>query len=88
MWRYKKSLHTLALALGIASPKEDGICGSQVYDAWLEGRDLQIADYCLGDVECVREIFYRLNFDIADEGDTSEHFEEDHSNLARFHESR
>lgn len=63
LWRHRISLHTLALALGISSPKEDGINGSQVYDAWLEGRDTQIADYCLRDVECVREIYYRLNFD-------------------------
>lgn len=75
LWRHKISLHTLALALGIASPKEDGINGSQIYDAWLEGRDRQIADYCLRDVECVREIFYRLNFEDLDAEEVDYQFE-------------
>lgn len=75
LWRHKISLHTLSLALGIASPKEDGICGSQIYDAWLEGRDMQIADYCLRDVECVREIFYRLNFEDLDAEEAEYQFE-------------
>ncbi|MCI0336451.1 MAG: ribonuclease H-like domain-containing protein [Acidobacteria bacterium] len=64
-WRHRVSLNDLALALGMSSPKGRGIDGSLVFDAWLSGREQEIALYCMRDVECVREVFYRLNFESA-----------------------
>jgi len=54
-------LEALALALGLASPK-DGMDGSQVYPAFVEGRAQAIYDYCRGDVDTVRRVFRRLRF--------------------------
>lgn len=62
-WGRNVSLNDVALALGLISPKNYGINGSQVYDAWCKGRDEEIALYCMRDVECTREVFYRLNFE-------------------------
>lgn len=56
------SLHRLALALGIASPKNDGIDGSKVYDFYLAGKTDEIIKYCKRDVETTREIYKRINF--------------------------
>ncbi|HKX29942.1 MAG TPA: ribonuclease H-like domain-containing protein [Blastocatellia bacterium] len=62
-WRRKVSLNEIALALNLCSPKAQGIDGSQIYQAWRDGRDEDIASYCMRDVECTREIYYRLNFE-------------------------
>lgn len=56
------SLHRLALALGIQSPKSDGIDGSKVYDFYLAGKTEEIIKYCKRDVETTREIYKRINF--------------------------
>lgn len=56
------SLHRLSLALGLASPKEKGIDGSQVYDFYLKGKHKEIVEYCKRDVEAVREIYKRITF--------------------------
>ena len=61
-WRNKISLDHLARALGVSSSKGQGIDGSQIYDAWRAGRHQEIASYCMRDVECVREIYYKMNF--------------------------
>jgi hypothetical protein len=61
-WRKGISLHELAEALGIESPKVGGLDGGRVYDAYCDGRHDEIALYCMRDVECAREIYYRLNF--------------------------
>jgi hypothetical protein len=61
-WRHRISLHDLAKALHIESSKEDYIDGSIIYDYFLDGRHAEIALYCMRDVECTREIYYRLNF--------------------------
>jgi 3'-5' exonuclease len=61
-WRKCISLHELAEALGIESPKTEGMDGGQVYDAFRDGRHDEIALYCMRDVECAREVYYRLNF--------------------------
>lgn len=60
-WRHRISLAEVTLALGIPSPKDE-LSGSQVYQAWIDGRDEEIANYCLKDVEATREIYRRLNF--------------------------
>jgi predicted PolB exonuclease-like 3'-5' exonuclease len=54
------SLHELAIALGIPSPKESGIDGSQVYDFYLAGKTQDICDYCERDVATVRSVYRRL----------------------------
>jgi predicted PolB exonuclease-like 3'-5' exonuclease len=46
----------------LKSSKEGGINGSHVYDFFLEGRHEEIADYCMRDVELVRDVYYRMNF--------------------------
>lgn len=61
-WRKCTSLNEVAEVLGIESPKTDGLDGGKVYDAYREGRHEKIALYCMRDVECTREVYYRLNF--------------------------
>lgn len=56
------SLHKLSLALGLASPKEEGIDGSKVYDYFLAGKTEEIAEYCKRDVEATRRVYKRLTF--------------------------
>jgi len=61
-WRHRISLDEVAQVLEIESSKRDGIDGSRVYDLFLEGRDDEIASYCLNDVILTRSIYYRMNF--------------------------
>jgi DNA polymerase elongation subunit (family B) len=56
------SLDKLAGVLGLVSSKQNGIDGSRVYDYFRDGRHSEIADYCMRDVELVRDIYYRMNF--------------------------
>lgn len=56
------SLEKLALALGLPSPKDGGISGADVYDAWLEGSHEEIRDYCLRDVLITGEIYRKMRF--------------------------
>jgi hypothetical protein len=61
-WRKMISLNDVAVALNVESSKAGGMDGAGVYDAFLNGRHDDIADYCMRDVECVREIYYRMTF--------------------------
>ena len=63
-WSPRKfvSLDRLARVLGLESSKAKGIDGSLVYDRFCEGCHSEIADYCMRDVELVREIYYRMIF--------------------------
>lgn len=56
------SLHRLSISLGIASPKEEGIDGSQVYDYYLAGKHQEIIEYCKRDVEATRAIYKKIAF--------------------------
>ena len=56
------SLHRLSIALGIASPKEEGIDGSKVYDYFLAGKGDDIAKYCKRDVIATREVYKKMTF--------------------------
>ena len=58
----KPSLHALAKALGLKSPKEGGIEGKDVAKAFLDGRIKEIRKYCEADVEVTREIYKRMTF--------------------------
>jgi len=62
-WRQRISLHELTQALGIPSPKESGVDGLGIYDLYQQGRHEEIAQYCLQDVKCAREVFYRLQYE-------------------------
>lgn len=57
----RPSLAKLCRALGVPTPK-DKMDGSQVYDYWKAGRITEIAEYCRGDVEAMRECYRRMTF--------------------------
>lgn len=54
------ALDTLCRALGLDSPKDGGIDGAGVYDAWQAGEYERIARYNLRDAMAVRDVWYRL----------------------------
>lgn len=58
--RDRVSLGKIAAYLGI-EVKSNGLDGSKIYDAWLEGRHDEIATYCKQDVEAVRQVFKILD---------------------------
>ncbi len=55
------SLNRISKVLGLGQ-KTEGIDGSQINQAWLDGRDDEIAEYCRNDVELCKKIYDRLNF--------------------------
>ena len=55
--RRKFSLHMWCQAFGVPSPKEEGMTGLQVKDFYKEGRHLEIARYCLGDIQATKKLF-------------------------------
>lgn len=61
-WRKCIGLSELADVLGLQNPKTQGVDGNNVYDLYRAGNYTEIALYCMRDVECVREIYYRLNY--------------------------
>ena len=56
-------LDRLCRALGVKSPKADGMDGSQVFDLWQAGHHEALAAYNRADVGAVRECWWRLNFE-------------------------
>ena len=55
--RRKFSLHMWCRAFGIKSPKEEGVTGHEVKDLFNQGRHLDIARYCVGDLHATKELF-------------------------------
>jgi hypothetical protein len=55
-------LDRLCRALGVPSPKDNGMDGSQVFDRWQAGEHATIAHYNAADVEAVRACWWRLNW--------------------------
>ena len=55
--RRKFSLHMWCKAFGIDSPKEGEVTGLQVKDLFNQGKHLQIARYCLGDIIATKKLF-------------------------------
>jgi len=55
--RRKFSLHMWCKAFGIKSPKEQGITGLEVKALFKEGKYIEIAKYCLGDLYASKELF-------------------------------
>ena len=64
------SMDALCEALGI--PGKDGMDGSMVCEAFLQGRIKEIAGYCRGDVHRTREIYKRLTFWRDEQGEQGE----------------
>jgi 3'-5' exonuclease len=64
-WSFKGrvSLDRLAKALNLQSSKGQEIDGSRVYDYFCAGCHEEIAAYCMRDVELVRAIYRRMNFE-------------------------
>jgi hypothetical protein len=54
------SLDRLCRLLGIASPKANGMDGSQVYGLWQAGKLHEIADYCVADCRAALECYNRI----------------------------
>lgn len=54
------SLDALCGALDVPSPKDGGIDGSKVFDAWLAGQHEAIAAYNLRDAQAVASVWHRL----------------------------
>lgn len=55
--RKRFSLHMWCSAFGIKSPKDEGVTGLDVKRLFGQGRYLDIARYCLGDVLATRELY-------------------------------
>ena len=55
--RKKFSLHMWCKAFGIKSPKEEGITGLQVKDYFKQGKYVEIARYCAGDLIATKELY-------------------------------
>lgn len=55
--RRKFGLHMWCRAFGIKSPKEEGVTGHEVKDLFNQGRHLDIARYCVGDLHATKELF-------------------------------
>lgn len=55
--RRKFSLHMWCRAFGIKSPKEEGVTGHDVGDLFNQGRCLDIARYCTGDLYATKKLF-------------------------------
>lgn len=53
------SLDKLCKALGVKSSK-DGLDGSKIAQAWIDGRQDEIAEYCKSDVIATRECYLRM----------------------------
>lgn len=58
-WKDYRKLSDVAAFLGIPG-KAGGLTGATIYDAYLEDRLDDIEEYCLRDVEIVREIHRRI----------------------------
>jgi hypothetical protein len=65
MWSGQRgmiSLDKLCTALGVVSPKVNGVDGSMVYDLWAADEHDKLARYNAADVAAAREVYFRLNF--------------------------
>jgi DNA polymerase elongation subunit (family B) len=58
----KVSLEELALAFGLDCPKDGAVNGENLLEAYLAGKHEEIREYCLKDVLCVRELYYRMTY--------------------------
>ncbi|MCM8766146.1 MAG: ribonuclease H-like domain-containing protein [Candidatus Omnitrophica bacterium] len=56
--RKRFSLHMWCRAFGIKSPKEEGISGDTVTEFFKQKKFLEIARYCLGDLQATKELYF------------------------------
>lgn len=66
-WRFKKtqlhvSLNDLAFAFGLDCPKDVERNGAKIYELFSAGKHEEVRNYCLADVLCTRQLFYRMNY--------------------------
>lgn len=59
--RRTMSLHMWCRALNIKSPKEGDIAGHEVGQAFKDGRSLEIAQYCYGDLVATKQVYEYWN---------------------------
>ena len=62
-YRERISLDRLCKALGVPSPKVDGMHGGAVFELWQAGEFDKIAKYNAADVEATRQCWLRLSFE-------------------------
>ena len=62
-YRERISLDRLCKALGVPSPKVDGMHGGAVFELWQAGEFDKIATYNAADVMATRQCWQRLNFE-------------------------
>ncbi|MBC7796428.1 MAG: hypothetical protein H7Z37_06125 [Pyrinomonadaceae bacterium] len=55
-------LEELALAFGLDCPKKSAVNGENLLAVYREGKHEEIREYCLKDVLCTRELYYRMTF--------------------------
>jgi predicted PolB exonuclease-like 3'-5' exonuclease len=63
----KVGLEELALAFGLDCPKKGAVSGENLLEAYRDGRHAEIREYCLRDVGCARELYYRMTYQNAPE---------------------
>ncbi|MCM8779026.1 MAG: ribonuclease H-like domain-containing protein [Candidatus Omnitrophica bacterium] len=56
--RKRFGLHMWCRAFGIKSPKEEGITGDNVKELFKQKKFLEIARYCLGDLQATKELYF------------------------------
>ena len=56
---FKGNLHMWCRAMGIGSPKADGISGEDVAGMYQDGKVLDIARYSAGDIIATRDLYFR-----------------------------
>lgn len=61
---FKGNLHMWCRAMGIGSPKADGVSGEDVAKMYQEGKVLDIARYSAGDIIATRDLYHRWLKDI------------------------
>ena len=58
----KVGLEELALAFGLDCPKKGSVNGTNLLVAYSDGKHEEIREYCLKDVLCVRELYYKMTY--------------------------
>lgn len=58
----KIGLEELALAFGLNCPKNGAVSAENLAEAFRTGQHQEIREYCLADVHCARELYYRMTF--------------------------
>lgn len=55
--RRRFNLHMWCQAFGIKSPKKEGVTGYEVKDLFNQGKSLDIARYCMRDIQATKELY-------------------------------